>query len=364
MRSLIGNGVREKILINNICFYPTKILYNKSNISVEELYNSVEKVFNQDEYKDKNLKLVSIGAERIVFKVEGVPNRVFKIGRNALSHRLQLGMPDDQGVSKANDRETIKRQIAEWEDEKELEKEAIEIFGEEHFLKRGIFRVTVPVTRELMSACFPYETVRKEIYDKYPEESIGSFKMLAESQEELEVLTNPDDYFILSIGIRILNKQELFKDAESLNEVLERIRVKIDQQISVMKDFIRDKYCSPALKDLFEKIVKYTKKTGRMVDLLGMDNIVLYAGGAKTIGNREHVKGWNYKIIEFSMSGPKDAWITTLDEDKDRNYSCLCQYYAYFYLVSTVAKMLKIQDDLVPSDLCYFKKPESSKVEE
>ena len=327
-------------------------------MSVEHLYNSLETVVNQDEYKDKKLQVVSIGAERIVFKAEGVPNRVFKIGRDALAKRLGLDISDDSEKTRESDKMIIEEQMVDWDDEKELEKDAVDIFGEDHFLKRGIFRVTVPVTRELILAFFPDELVRKEVLDKHPEEFVGNCKMLAESQEELEVLTNPEDYFHMSISIRVLNKQELFKDANSLNEVLERIRFKLDQQISVMKDFIKDRYCRPVLTDLFGKIVKYTKKTGRMIDLLGENNVVFYAGGAKTIGERQHVKGWNYKIIEFSMSGPKDAWITTINEDREHNYSFLWQYYAYFYLVNTVSKMLGIEDNLVPDDLCYFKKPE------
>lgn len=317
------------------------------------LFAAVKQTFVHEEFRDKNLQLINVGAERVVFKVEGVPGRVFKVPVAELGDRVFLSAAGKNGDSKECDRIIIEQQMEDWRDEQELEKEAKSVFGEKHFLERSIFRVTIPVTKEFAIRHFeekPPTGILNHLPDDYREE----VRILAESQEEFDVITNPDKYFNIPFGIRLVDRKDFFR--ADIEEGTRQVREMVDKQYRLMKDFIEDSESGPVLRDLVEKMIIYTKKTGRMIDVFGSHNIVVFANMENQAPD-EDVKDFDYKIIEFSMPWHKDHWTATFAEEQATDkYDCLRHYYSYYYFLNKLGKEMGIEDGLKPGDLSYFKK--------
>jgi hypothetical protein len=314
-----------------------------------KLETVIQDIFTHEELSDKKLDLINIGAEKVVFKVEGISDRVFKIPRDAFSRRIAFVTNDTEKDKKGCDREVIEYQMNYWRDEMELEDEAKEIFGPEHFLERGIFRVTVPITKSLLTKYWGEERT-KNIPDDFHED----IKMLAESQEKLDVLMNQDDY--MPFAVYLVTVKDFRPSPEySLEEGLSITRNKINEQIIIMEGMISDEYLGPVLRKLVEDIICYTKQTGRMIDIFGRDNLILFVKEGCMDFEQDTATDYDYKFIEFTLPGNKDHWMTTFEEDKENGLQFVRHYYSYYYFIHKMGEKLGVVDNLEPGDLCYFK---------
>jgi hypothetical protein len=312
----------------------------------------VKHIFASEELSNRKLNLINMGAEKVVFEVEGVPDKVFKIPISAFNYRTASIIQGTDIDKKECDRQVIEGQMVYWEDEMELEEEAKMIFGKEHFLDRGIFRVTIPLTKTMLVKYWGEEKT-KLIPDDFYEE----VKMLAESQDALDALTNPSDYYNIPFGIYLVKGKDFTSSYDkSVEQFTAVVKTKIDEQLEMMKDFILDEYLGPVLKKIVTDITRYTKKTGRMMDLFGKDNLIIFAKKEQDLSSE--ITNYDYMFIEFSMVGDKDDFMIKFEEDKNSGNKLLPYYYSYYYFIHKLAEKFGIEDNLKLEDLYYFQNSE------
>ncbi len=334
-----------------------------------ELFTAVEQVIASEAYQDKKLKLINIGSERVVLKAEGVPGRVFKISRENLEQRVRMALFDQLSSSQDQDRTIIEKQMREWRDEQELEAEAIEIFGKEHFLKRGIFRVTVPVTKDLIIKCFAgtdesgdpvMEMGGADFILDLPDDLVISVKMLAESQEEFDVVADLNKYDPLDFHTKLITARAFFENAETVSVSLDRVRKATDSQVDLLLSTVKGKNEMSMMVEVVENIIRYVRRSGIMVDIFGSENFIIYnrtlfdGGRTHNINSESDSDEYDYKIIELTMPGGKDYWLTTYDKDKKDGFQYLRHYYSFYYFIKTLADKLGIKENLDKEDLTYF----------
>jgi hypothetical protein len=315
----------------------------------EKFKKTIEEIFTHEELSDKKLDLVNIGAEKVIFRAEGVPNRVFKIPRDAFNRRIAFILRGEEIDKRECDKGVIGYQMNYWKDEMHLEDEAKGVFGAEHFLKRGIFRVTVPMTKSLLTK-YLGEAKIKDIPDDFYED----IKILAESQEKLDVLINKEGH--LPFAVFLVTVKDFCPSSDStLEKGLSIIRTKLDEQIMIMEEMMADEHLQRVLKEIVQNIIRYTKQTGKMIDIFGRDNLVIFAKEGHIDRENDIVTDYDYKFIEFTLPGNKDHWMVKFEEDKKHGFEYMRHYYSYYYFIHKMGEKLGISDNLEPRDLYYFK---------
>lgn len=310
---------------------------------MEKIKPRIEKILEQESLKDYGYRFVGNGADKAVFETPGSPRKVIKISREVLKQKIFNLLTVDDYTSDSPLNKDHEMQSNKIDEIKDNEKEIKEIFGEEHFLKTGVFKAKILITKELLISLLG-SNLRKFI-EKLPDDFESEIEMLAETQLVAEELKNPEKFLPTDFSVDLITDREFYSQ-ESVDIALERSRDVLDESfISNFENLIEKEDYKKIILEIVSKIIEYTKKTGLMIDIFGRNNITIY----KKENGEIH-----YHIIEALLPGFKKHWNSNISEDQ--TFELLRHYYSYYYFIHSMADKIGIENNIKPEDLNYFKK--------
>jgi hypothetical protein len=168
--------------------------------------------------------------------------------------------------------------------------------------------------------------------------------MIAETQLVAEELRNRGMFKTKSFNTSLIT-DDSFRGAMDVTDALARARQVIKSNfLKDCDESLEDEAYKAVVREIVEKIIAYSKKTGRMVDIFGGDNI--------TIFERED-GSLDYHLLDAILPGSQKAWEKNIKEDEE--LQLLRHYYTFYYSIKTLADKLGISDNLEMEDLVYFK---------
>lgn len=176
----------------------------------------IKEMFLQEPLKSQGLTLIGMGSDKVVFETQGSTRKIVKVSSNILQWKVEnlLAVGNDQPVAPESVGNGYQKTLIDTE--KQEEKDAKEIFGKEHFLRRGVFRIKIPITN-----------------DFWKTKNIDGALLMARTFVESSFLS----------------------------------------QIETLQ---QDKRYRTVLTEIVTKLIIYSKKTGLPVDIFGPNNITVY----------------------------------------------------------------------------------------
>ncbi len=215
-------------------------------------------------------KFIARGGNRLVYEVAGHPEVVIKAStytiKDVLSENASSGQPLDvlspEMKSKIDEEVVIKNQQI---------RELRQYFGKEHAVAERMYRLQVPVTDALIGEIYTNDWQGRTA----PALPAGSGEVWSTVtvQRKVEAIQDP--------GHLSLHFGPFREDGEVAPE--EQAKVK---EISALAG--EDTEFSQALRDFVDKALSFTKSTGNILALAGVDNVVF----AKENGK------WNYLLVD------------------------------------------------------------------
>ena len=219
------------------------------------------------------------------------------------------------------------------------------VFGSKHLLRKGVFRAKIPLTKEVMLKIVDKKYI--PLVEKLDKNKVYEIKMIAETQLIAEELKNKEKFKTKSFNTSLITYDE-FRGAEDIQGALSRVRQIVDENFLLECDeLFKDEKYKNILKEIVEKIIVYSKKTGFMMDIFGGDNITIFE---KEDGSLD------YHLLDVVLPGSQKAWGENIKEDEKLHL--LRHYYTFYYSIKKVAENLDIKDNLEMDDLIYFKDAE------
>ncbi len=309
---------------------------------MEETKQRIKEILDQEPLKKRGYKFVGIGADKVVLETPGSTRKIIKVSQTVLRQKISNLLsaenysPDD---FENKNHEAQREQIDELErDEKEIK----DIFGEEHFLKTGVFKIKIPITKEFLLSFLGNE--RANAVEKLPDYFETEIEMLAETQVVAEELRDPEKFSTIEFSTDLITHTDFFKQI-NIDEALRETRSIIDDNFLVsFEELLKDEKYKIVVREIVSKIIEYTKRTGLMIDIFGQNNITIYKKEDGSI---------DYHIIEALLPRPKELWDMNMSQDP--TLKRLRHYYVYYYSMKSIADMIGIEDSIKPEDLVYFK---------
>ena len=299
--------------------------------------NNIDKITKSESLEKFDLNFVGIGAENVCFETKGSTKKLVKVNIDILKRKIMdiVNNKDRNSSFKEYQTELMNENI-------EQEKTIIEIFGDEHVLKNGYFHSKIPLDKELilqiMGKTFEYFITGKITDKNYETEMIMQTQIIAEE------LKNPNVYQTEDYSTDLITHDD-FRNSKNIEEGLHKIENIVNKEfIDLMKEKIKENKFSKIIKEITEKIIAYTKKTGQMIDIFGPNNITLFINKD---GNAD------YHLIDVLLPGSINGWNFNIKDDK--NLELLRYCYTYFYSIKSLADEIGVKDNLKPQDLIYFK---------
>ena len=297
----------------------------------------LDKAIESEPYKKYGLKYVGIGADKICFEVEGSERKLIKVATDTLREKIIQSLTGEVGSIAVVSQFERKLMEEYKKDETVIE----DVFGKEHVLKKGFFRFSIPVTREVATVALGDEY--SELINKIDENNVPKVAMIVETQPIAEELKHPEERYTIDLRIPLL-KQDEFMKSRDVDEALEKVRVivvnRIDGQLA---DLANKKQYIEMEKVIIQKIIEYTKRTGQMLDMFGQKNITIFL-------NKEN--DLDYHLLDVVLPGLKKDREKNIKED--RKLGLLRPYYTYYYAVNYLAEKLGLDENLETDDLLYF----------
>ena len=120
---------------------------------MEDFKQTVHEIVDQEPIKSFDLKLIGIGGDQVVFETPGSVKKIIKVSRNFVGEKL-VSLLKKEFYNKTEDGKLDKLQRQEIAKHKEIEKGITEVFGAEHVLKHGVFKVKIPFTKATIAKFF------------------------------------------------------------------------------------------------------------------------------------------------------------------------------------------------------------------
>jgi hypothetical protein len=325
--------------------------------SLHNAYNLMERLpgINQAiesaPLRKHGLEYVDMGDEYVVFKTEASEDKLIKVDRHTLALKILSTLNNrihGEGGEDAYGTVPITAEERNKKDEYRAQERAlIEVFGSEHVLKRGFFRFTIPVraelARTLLTTSFGEEG--RKLAEEFKDADILDVESIVETQPIAQELMYPDDHYTVTFSLPLL-RDDNFKNAvdeqEGLGKIEATVRRSLDwhiQDLSAQPEYIEVE------KEIVEKLIAYTKKTGLMIDVFGRNNITLFSDGAGKV---------EYHLIDPILPGSREFTARSIKDDPE--HKLLRHYYTYYYGLKYLSERLGTADTLQKEDLIYFKK--------
>lgn len=308
---------------------------------MEGLKRKIKGMLEQEPFKNRELKLMGIGADKVVFETAGSTRKIIKVSRDILRWKVANLLGDESGSAISPDEGNHDLQKSMIGEEKGSEEDAKEIFGPEHFLRRGVFRIKIPITKDFLMSFV--KDSQKILVEKLPDDFEDEIEMLAETQLVAEEFKNPEKFLPISFNTDLIIDKDFYA-TKNIEEGLSKARALIDANfLPEFEELLSDEGYAGTIKEIVSKIIEYTKKTGMLVDIFGPNNITLY---------RKEDDSVDYHVLDIIMPGLKENWARNISQDPQLRL--LRHYYVYFYSIQSLADKVGIEDNLEPEDLVYF----------
>lgn len=308
---------------------------------MESLKKKIEEMLEHEPLKSRGLTFIGIGADRAVFETAGSARKVIKVSRAALRRKVSTLLAGEHTTTTDTEKGRHGPQKHEIDDEKKNEEEVKEIFGPEHFLRKGVFRITIPITKDFLISFVGED--QKKLVERLPDNFMSEVEILAETQLVAEELKDPESFSPISFSTDLIRGGDFYA-AENIDDALARARDVTDGHfLSDMGRLIVDVKYHEVIKEIVSKVIRYTKKTGLMLDIFGPNNVTLYTKEDGSV---------DYHILDILMPGSKEHWNKNITQDPELRL--LRQQYVYFYSLHSLADMLNSKENLAPEDLEYF----------
>lgn len=310
---------------------------------MENFKQSVQETIDSEPFKSSDLKLLGIGAEKMVFETPGSTKKIIKVNVSYLKEKVkellkrEFSSLDNSGESD----NYLKDIIAE---NKMIEQDISDVFGAEHLLKKGIFKAKIPITKDVVSKLFGEYEQAKPYIDKLDENNVYDVEAIIETQEVAEELKDPKGFETKDFHIPLIIGDK-FREAKDVSSAFNLVNSLVYKNLLVHFDeeTIDDKYVN-IIKEIVTKIIQYTKKTGRMLDIFGPDNITIFT---KKDGSLD------YHLLDVVLPGRQDHWSHNIKDDDSGILLRHC--YTFYYSIKSLGDKLGIADNLKPEDMLYFK---------
>jgi hypothetical protein len=307
----------------------------------EKFEGIVQEAIGSEPLKGFGLKLLGIGADKMVFETPGSDRKIIKVSIDDVRFQILKLLE----IKTSRDREGKQLQIIE--EHKELEKDLAEVFGQEHLLRNGVFRVKIPVTKDILLRIFNETEDGGEFRTLIEGLSSGSvleIETIAETQTKAKELMDPEKYETDDFSTSLIIWDE-FRDAGDVPKALDLAKGFVDRNfLSDFDDGSLDEKHLEVIKEILTKIIKFTKKTGLMMDIFGLNNITIFTKEDGTV---------DYHLLDVILPGQQEHWVKNIKDDP--SLDLLRHYYIFYYSIKSLADKFGIQDNLVPEDLVYFK---------
>jgi hypothetical protein len=308
----------------------------------EKLYQVASEAIDAEPLKDLGLKLIGIGAEKIVFETPGSKRKIIKVSINEVMFALakKLGL-----VPENLERNYLLSSIIA--EHKIIEEALKEVFGEEHLLRNGVFKAKIPVAKNVVIELFKNSRMGEivsNMLDNMEDNTIFEVEALVETQTKAEELSDPEKYKTRDFNTDLIISDE-FRGAKDIPQALALAEQMINERF--LADFDEDlkgvKYVE-IIREILTKIIQFTKRTGQMLDIFGPNNITIFT---KEDGSL------NYHLPDVILPGTQSHWVMNIKDDPDSNL--LRHYYVFYYSIKSLGDKLGLADNLEPQDLVYFK---------
>jgi len=303
----------------------------------ENLEKHIQSLISTESFDGLGINFIGMGDDKVVFETLGSKKKVIKVSLQALKEKVLLLLSDTN--YQEQDEHTLQK-----EDLKEYrghEDEARDIFGSEHLLKTGVFRIKIPLTKDFLLAFVDKEL--KPLVEKLPNDAIQEVEMLAETQIKAEELNDKEKFSTIDFSTDVITDKD-FYDSENIEAALLKVRDMVnDEFLNSFQEILKDERYVPIIKDLVERIIEYTKKTGLMLDLFGPNNITIFTKEDGSI---------DYHLVDIVLPSSQN-WSKNIKDDEKMGF--LRHYYTFYYSIKSIGDMLGIEDNLKLDDLIYFK---------
>ena len=238
-------------------------------------------------------KFLAKGGEHIIYEIPEHPDIVVKAETGLLEKIIEWnaehGLPIDALP------EEFKPRIHKYlKQEATRHQELKKYFGADHVPSQKEFLVKIPITKSILNA----------LYENNPPATTNEAWSVVMVQKRVDALNDPNRLSIISGYVEYgktpedLNNQatEHFVFGKNLKKKIEKEKLFEIQTHSNLKILLEksenDKNLKKSLKELVEKIISYTEKTGEIFDLAGQDNILLSQKDGK----------WTYTLVDTQFS--------------------------------------------------------------
>lgn len=305
---------------------------------MEELKQTIKETIESEPLKEFDLKFVGVGADKAVFETPGSQRKLIKVSifilRKRISEMLHKVPKEERRWNKLQ-----KERIAE---QKEYEENVAEVFGKEHFPRKGVFRAKIPLSKEVLLKIV--DENEKSLVEELSEDAPFEVEMVAETQLTAEELKNPEKFETQSFNTDLMIADQ-FKGEGHIQAALGRVREFINSRFMAEYDkLLKDEEFKKVVEEIVRKIIAYSKKTGLMIDIFGGDNITIF---------KKEDGSWDYHMLDVILPGAQKGWEENIKDDKGLHL--LRHYFTYFYSINSLAKKLGVEDNLEMEDLIYFK---------
>ena len=312
---------------------------------MEKFSNVVKEIIKKEPFKDQNLKFLGIGAEKMVFEIPGSKEKIIKINKDFLKgkiYHLLKNEFDNSGENQKLDK-MQKDLIAE---RKIIERDISDVFGSEHVLRNGVFKVKIPITKDIIIKLLEFEgehtkSIINPLLQAIDDNRVYEIKTIAETQTIAEELKYKEEFKTKDLSTNLITHDN-FRSAKDIPKALSLVRELVGSYfLSEFDENSKDKKYVEIVKEIIEKIIEYTKKTGLIIDIFGQNNITIFT---KEDGSLD------YHLLDVITPFPQDINIKN-----DKDFDGLRHAYTYYYSIKSLADKLGIDNNLEPQDLNYFK---------
>jgi predicted house-cleaning noncanonical NTP pyrophosphatase (MazG superfamily) len=298
----------------------------------------IDKILESGSLEKYGLKFAGIGAEKVCFETVGSTKKLIKVDTYVLRRKI-LEFLNDNGRKTVSDTTDEEAKIDE---DMKMDEGLAEVFGNDHVVKKSVFRFPVPVTRDIALAVLDED--QKSLAGSLSEAGVFEVEMLIETQPIAEELRDREKHKTISLNTGLLIYDD-FIGSKDVPEALKKVEALVNDAVGYCEqNWSKNSESLEVIKEVVSKIIQYTKKTGLMLDIFGPDNITIFI-------NKEGK--WDFHLLDAVLPGEQDYWAKNIGDDIDLRLLRHC--YTFYYSINLFAKKVGLIKNLEPDDMLYFK---------
>jgi len=156
--------------------------------------------------------------------------------------------------------------------------------------------------------------------------------MIVETQIIAEELKNKEKFETQSFNTSLITRDN-FRSADDIQTALSLVRELVDNRfLAKFNKLLENEEFKNIVKEITKNIIKFSKKTGFMIDIFGPNNITIF---------KKEDGFLDYHMLDVILPGSQKPWEKNIKNDKD--LQLLRHYYTFFYSINSLA-----------NDLVYF----------